>query len=58
MRHTSITLSDEIDSQISTIRFSGRFPSLTSAINYVLREGLDAIARAAVEGSKPAEARR
>ncbi|MFM2278852.1 MAG: hypothetical protein RLZZ444_1083 [Pseudomonadota bacterium] len=47
MRQTTIAVPDEIEAQLAEIRYGRRFPSQTSVINYVLKQGLDAIARAA-----------
>lgn len=58
MKQTTIAVPDDIQAQLTEIRFDRRFPSQTSAINFVLKHGLDAIAQTAVEGTKPTEASR
>lgn len=58
MKQTTVAVPDHLEAQLTELRYGRRFPSQTSTINFVLEQGLDAIARAAVEGSKPVEARR
>lgn len=50
MRQTTIALTRDIDERLEDIRFNRRFPSKTSTIEFVLRQGLDALARNAIEG--------